>query len=97
MGTLPGDLSTTRRKPWPPISPNRTATPASPPTPPTPPAAGRLRPPGLQPLVLRFANSLLRQAFRDGLPGFIHIAIGCFNSFAKYAKLLEQCSGAPPR
>ncbi len=49
--------------------------------------------------VLRFAKFyLLRQGFRDGLPGFIHIAIGCFNSFAKYAKLLErQCSGAPPR
>lgn len=32
----------------------------------------------------------LRQGFRDGLPGLVHIAIGCFNSFVKYAKLLER-------
>lgn len=32
---------------------------------------------------------LLRQGFRDGLPGLIHILIGCFNSFAKYAKAIE--------
>ncbi len=31
----------------------------------------------------------LRQGFRDGLPGFVHIGIGCFNSFTKYAKLIE--------
>jgi hypothetical protein len=28
-----------------------------------------------------------RQGFRDGIPGLVHIAIGCFNSFMKYAKL----------
>ncbi len=33
---------------------------------------------------------LVRQGFRDGLPGLIHIAIGCFNSFLKYAKMLEK-------
>src|SRR5574343_211271 len=33
---------------------------------------------------------LIRQGFRDGLPGLIHIAIGCFNSFLKYAKMLER-------
>lgn len=32
---------------------------------------------------------LLRQGFRDGLPGLVHIAIGCGNSFIKYAKLRE--------
>ena len=30
------------------------------------------------------------QGFRDGLPGLIHIAIGCFNSFMKYSKMLER-------
>lgn len=35
-----------------------------------------------------------RQGFRDGLPGLVHIAIGCFNSFMKYAKLLERQSSA---
>jgi glycosyltransferase involved in cell wall biosynthesis len=32
---------------------------------------------------------LIKQGFRDGLPGFIHIMIGCINSFIKYAKLIE--------
>lgn len=31
----------------------------------------------------------IRQGFRDGLPGLVHIGIGCFNSFMKYAKLIE--------
>ncbi|GAB4063311.1 glycosyltransferase family 2 protein [Uliginosibacterium sediminicola] len=31
----------------------------------------------------------LRGGWQDGLPGLIHILIGCFNSFAKYAKLFE--------
>ena len=31
-----------------------------------------------------------RQGFRDGLPGLIHIVIGCFNSFMKYSKMLER-------
>jgi glycosyltransferase involved in cell wall biosynthesis len=29
----------------------------------------------------------VRLGFLDGLPGFVHIAIGCFGSFLKYAKL----------
>jgi len=29
----------------------------------------------------------LRLGFLDGLPGLVHIFIGCFNSFTKYAKL----------
>jgi glycosyltransferase involved in cell wall biosynthesis len=37
---------------------------------------------------LRFLKFyVLRLGFLDGLPGLVHIAIGCFNSFAKYAKL----------
>ena len=32
---------------------------------------------------------LLRLGFLDGLPGLVHIAIGCMNSFNKYAKLIE--------
>src|SRR5574343_171837 len=49
--------------------------------------------------IIRFIQFyLVRQGFRDGLPGLIHIAIGCFNSFMKYAKLLEkQRSNAAPR
>ena len=47
---------------------------------------GRL---ALSPLVRFIKFFVLRQGFRDGLPGLVHITIGCFNSFAKYAKLLE--------
>lgn len=41
------------------------------------------------PIVRFFKFYLLRLGFLDGLPGLIHISIGCFNSFCKYAKLLE--------
>jgi glycosyltransferase involved in cell wall biosynthesis len=44
----------------------------------------------LSPLVRFIKFYFIRQGFRDGLPGLIHIAIGCFNSFSKYAKMLEQ-------
>jgi glycosyl transferase family 2 len=38
---------------------------------------------------LRFVKFyLLRLGFLDGAPGLVHIAIGCMNSFTKYAKLL---------
>lgn len=30
-----------------------------------------------------------RLGFLDGIPGLVHILIGCFNSFSKYAKLRE--------
>lgn len=41
--------------------------------------------------IVRFIKFyILRQGFRDGLPGLIHIAIGCMNSFLKYAKMLER-------
>jgi glycosyltransferase involved in cell wall biosynthesis len=32
---------------------------------------------------------LLKRGFLDGSPGLIHIVIGCFNTFSKYAKLRE--------
>ena len=31
----------------------------------------------------------LRRGFLDGVPGLVHIMIGCWNSFIKYAKLLD--------
>ena len=30
---------------------------------------------------------LMRRGFMDGIPGLVHIAIGCFATFAKYAKV----------
>jgi glycosyltransferase involved in cell wall biosynthesis len=47
--------------------------------------------------LLRFVRFyLLRAGFLDGVAGFAHIAIGCFNSFCKHAKLraLEQAGRA---
>lgn len=43
----------------------------------------------LSPLVRFVKFYILRRGFLDGLPGFIHIAIGCFNSFIKYGKMLD--------
>jgi hypothetical protein len=31
----------------------------------------------------------MRLGFLDGLPGLVHISIGCMNSYVKYAKLIE--------
>lgn len=43
----------------------------------------------LSPL-LRFVKFyFLRLGFLDGVPGLVHIAIGCHNSLAKYAKMIE--------
>jgi glycosyltransferase involved in cell wall biosynthesis len=36
---------------------------------------------------------VVRLGFLDGLPGLAHIAIGCMNSFLKYAKLAELRRG----
>lgn len=44
----------------------------------------------LSPLVRFIKFYFIRQGFRDGLPGLVHIAIGCFNSFIKYSKMLER-------
>jgi glycosyltransferase involved in cell wall biosynthesis len=38
---------------------------------------------------------LLRLGFLDGMPGLIHISIGCMNSFNKYAKLIALNRSAP--
>lgn len=49
----------------------------------------------LSPLV-RFVKFYgVRRGFLDGLPGFIHIVIGCFNSFSKYAKMIELQNREP--
>ncbi len=43
----------------------------------------------LSPL-LRFCKFyIVRRGFMDGVPGLVHIVIGCCNSFIKYAKLRE--------
>ena len=41
------------------------------------------------PLVRFVKFYLLRLGFLDGVAGLVHIAIGCMNSFNKYAKLIE--------
>lgn len=43
---------------------------------------------------LRFAKFyFFRLGFLDGVPGLVHISIGCFNSFCKYAKLIALQQG----
>lgn len=41
----------------------------------------------LSPLLRFFKFYVIRRGFLDGVPGLVHIAIGCFNSMMKYAKL----------
>jgi glycosyltransferase involved in cell wall biosynthesis len=41
------------------------------------------------PVVRFFKFYVLRLGFLDGLPGLVHISIGCINSYMKYAKLIE--------
>jgi glycosyltransferase involved in cell wall biosynthesis len=43
----------------------------------------------LRPLWRFIRLYLLRRGFLDGIPGLVHILIGCFNTFSKYAKLRE--------
>ncbi|MBF0417102.1 MAG: glycosyltransferase family 2 protein [Magnetococcales bacterium] len=43
----------------------------------------------LSPLLRFFKFYILRLGFLDGTPGLVHILIGCFNSFSKYAKARE--------
>ena len=49
----------------------------------------------LSPLVRFVKFYIFKRGFLDGLPGFVHITIGCFNSMTKYAKLraLKACQG----
>ncbi|HEY6862313.1 MAG TPA: glycosyltransferase family 2 protein, partial [Burkholderiales bacterium] len=42
----------------------------------------------LSPLFRFLKFYVLRLGFLDGAPGLVHIAIGCMNSFNKYAKLM---------
>lgn len=42
------------------------------------------------PLFRFMRMTFFRLGFLDGVPGIVHIGIGCMNSFAKYAKLLER-------
>ena len=46
----------------------------------------------VSPIFRFFRFYILRGGFLDGVAGLVHISIGCFNSFSKYAKLraLEQ-------
>jgi len=41
------------------------------------------------PVVRFFKFYILRLGFLDGVPGLLHISIGCMNSYLKYAKLIE--------
>jgi glycosyltransferase involved in cell wall biosynthesis len=50
----------------------------------------------LSPLVRFVRFYVLRLGFLDGVPGLVHIAIGCGNSFMKYAKLRELNAGRAP-
>ncbi len=43
----------------------------------------------LSPLVRFVKMYVFRLGFLDGLPGLVHISIGCMSSFIKYAKLIE--------
>ena len=45
----------------------------------------------LSPFVRFVKFYLLRRGFLDGVPGLVHILIGCGASFAKYAKMLKAC------
>jgi hypothetical protein len=45
------------------------------------------------PVVRFFKFYVFRLGFLDGLPGLVHIAIGCMNSFNKYAKLIAMRRG----
>ena len=43
----------------------------------------------LSPLARFLKFYLFRLGFLDGVPGLVHISIGCMNSYLKYAKLME--------
>jgi glycosyltransferase involved in cell wall biosynthesis len=46
--------------------------------------------------VLRFLKFyVVRLGFLDGMPGLLHISIGCMNSYMKYAKLIELQHALP--
>ena len=43
----------------------------------------------MSPVVRFFKFYVFRLGFLDGMPGIVHISIGCMNSYLKYAKLIE--------
>ena len=43
----------------------------------------------MSPVVRFFKFYVFRLGFLDGMPGLMHISIGCMNSYLKYAKLIE--------
>lgn len=47
----------------------------------------------LSPLVRFFKFYVVRLGFLDGVPGLVHIAIGCFNTFSRNAKLFALWAG----
>ena len=51
----------------------------------------------LSPVVRFIKFYVLRLGFLDGVPGLLHISIGCMNSYVKYAKLIElrRAEGRP--
>ena len=50
----------------------------------------------LSPLLRFIKFYILRLGFLDGVPGLVHILIGCGNSFSKYVKMLDlQTRGEP--
>lgn len=51
----------------------------------------------LSPLLRFFRFYVLRGGLRDGLPGLVHILIGCYASFAKHAKMLAAQSNPESR
>ncbi len=44
----------------------------------------------LSPVVRFLKFYLLRLGFLDGVPGLVHVSIGCMNSYMKHAKLIEM-------
>jgi len=50
----------------------------------------------LSPLFRFMRFYVLKLGFLDGIPGLVHIAIGCNNSFMKYAKLRELRQAKAP-
>ena len=55
-----------------------------------PPAGAHLGHLLFSPLLRFIKYYFLRLGFLDGVPGLVHILIGCGNSFAKYAKMLDM-------
>jgi len=51
----------------------------------------------LSPLLRFIKFYVLRLGFLDGAPGLVHILIGCGNSFAKYAKMLDLQTRVEPQ